>query len=771
MAAIAPWPHASARGNDDDEALFRDALDTLPDCIAVVATDGVVLVANRAWRAAARADRVGPWCDVGDNYVAACAKTANECAATGTFAAGVNAVIAGKQERVAVELPADASGNSLQFSLEAKRIGTGSGARIVVTRRDVSSAKASERALRESEARFRELLEFAFDGVIFHDNGTILDANQGAATISGFTRQELIGKNLLELLDEPSRALTMRKAAAGVTAPYEVTMRRKDGSLLTVEGVGRPASHGGLATRITVIRDISARKRAEQRQFDSESKFRLLAETSPAAILIMQAESTLYANRAAATLTGYGRGELLGMPFTKLVGPESTAAFYWRIIAAEGGEQRTERHELKLRGTDGREIWVDYMAARIEYEGAPAVLGTALDISERKRNEALNRRLIHSDRLAAIGQLSAGVAHEINNPAAFVMANLTSLSGVVDRIEQSDGRVSGAQLLEVRDMLRDGLEGIERIHSLTKNLKTFARIERDDVELVDVNEVLSGACAIVADEIRDRARLLKQLGAVPRLAADPGKLSQVFINLLMNAAQAIEAGSEDQHEICCTSAYQDGGIRVTVADTGCGMPESVRSRIFEPFFTTRSRDKGTGLGLTLCADIVRRHSGEIRVKSDPGKGSVFEVLLPIETGLVFSKRPQPPSESPNHKRARVLVIDDEEILLKAYRRMLSTNHDVVVARGGENALELLRADTNFDVVLCDLMMPDVDGKGVYEALNALSPGLAKRTIFCSGGAYSSRLGDFVASLPNVTLDKPFTAGALAQAVADARARR
>jgi CheY-like chemotaxis protein len=379
--------------------------------------------------------------------------------------------------------------------------------------------------------------------------------------------------------------------------------------------------------------------------------------------------------------------------------------------------------------------------------------------------------LIHSDRLAAIGQLSAGVAHEINNPAAFVMANLTSLSGVVDRIEQSDGRVSGAQLLEVRDMLRDGLEGIERIHSLTKNLKTFARIERDDVELVDVNEVLSGACAIVADEIRDRARLLKQLGAVPRLAADPGKLSQVFINLLMNAAQAIEAGSEDQHEIRCTSAYQDGGIRVTVADTGCGMPESVRSRIFEPFFTTRSRDKGTGLGLTLCADIVRRHSGEIRVKSEPGKGSVFEVLLPVETGLVFSKRPQPPSESPNHKRARVLVIDDEEILLKAYRRMLSTNHDVVVARGGENALELLRADTNFDVVLCDLMMPDVDGKGVYEALNALSPGLAKRTIFCSGGAYSSQLGDFVASLPNVTLDKPFTAGALAQAVADARARR
>jgi two-component system, cell cycle sensor histidine kinase and response regulator CckA len=736
-----------------------------------MALDGVILVANRAWRAAL-ADRIGPCCDVGENYLAACARSAKACAATGAFATGLSALIAGKQTRVLVELPVDASGGSSQFSLEAQRIGTGSGARIALIRRDVTRVRSSEHALRESEVRFRELFEFAFDGVLFHDNGTIIDANQGASTISGFTRQELIGKNLLELLDEPSRVLTMRKAAEGVTTPYEVTMRRKDGSLLTVEGVGRPASYGGLATRITVIRDISARKRAEQRQFDSESKFRLLAETSPAPILIMQAERTLYANPAAAALTGYSRADLLGMPFTQLVGPEAVAAFYWRIMAAEQSDQRTERHELRLRGKDGREIWVDYMAARIEYEGAPAVLGTALDISERKRNEAMSRRLLHADRLAAIGQLSAGVAHEINNPAAFVMANLTSLSGVLDRIEQTDGRVPAALLAEVRDMLRDGLEGIERIHTLTKNLKTFARIERDDVELVDVNEVLNGACAIVADEIRGRARLHKQLGVVPRLAADPGKLSQVFINLLMNAAQAIDTGAADPHEIRCTSAYLDGMIQVTVADTGCGMPESVRSRIFEPFFTTKSRDQGTGLGLTLCADIVRRHSGEIRVKSEPGKGSVFEVLLPGDTGLVFSKRPQPRSDAPApSKRARVLVIDDEEILLKAYRRMLASQHDVVVARGGTSALELLRGDANFDVVLCDLMMPDVDGKSVYEALSLLSPGLAARVIFCSGGAYSSRLSDFVAALPNVTLDKPFTADALLQAVAAARARR
>ena len=178
--------------------------------------------------------------------------------------------------------------------------------------------------------------------------------------------------------------------------------------------------------------------------------------------------------------------------------------------------------------------------------------------------------------------------------------------------------------------------------------------------------------------MRDRRRrdprpraLVKQLGAVPRLAADPGKLSQMPINLLMNAAQASDPNSAAQHEIRCTSAYRDGFVHVAIADTGCGIPESVRTRIFEPFFTTKSRDLGTGLGLTLCADIVRRHSGGIRVESEPGKGSVFEVLLPGETGLVFSRKPAFVSEAPSPaKRARVLVIDDEEILLKAYRRML-----------------------------------------------------------------------------------------------------
>jgi two-component system, cell cycle sensor histidine kinase and response regulator CckA len=501
----------------------------------------------------------------------------------------------------------------------------------------------AEEALLESEARFRELLEFAFDGVFFHDNGTIFDANQGAAKISGYPVEELIGKHLLELLDEPSRELTMRMAKAGVTAPYEVTLRRKDGSSLAVEGVGRPASYRGRPARISVMRDISARRRAEQ------------------------------------------------------------------------------------------------------------------------------ERSIHADRLAAIGQLAGGVAHELNNPTAFVIASLSSLREELERLQQ---QWPGARLAEARELLADGIEGIERIRSIAKELRTFARIQHDDVELVDLNEILSSACAIVAGELRERARLNMAQQTLPRLVADRGKLLQALINVLLNAAEAMDARDVERNEIRCTTRHENGKVRVTIADNGCGMPESVRARIFEPFFTTKARQLGTGLGLALCADVVRRHRGEISVESAPGKGSAFELALPEDTGLSLKRAPEPDSLAPQTpQRWRVLVIDDEELLLKVYRRMLSEHHDVVLARGGANAVELLRADASFDVVLCDLMMPEVDGQAVYQAVRAQSPALAARMVFCSGGASSAHLSDFAASLPNVKLDKPFSLAALRAAVEAARARR
>jgi signal transduction histidine kinase/CheY-like chemotaxis protein len=435
----------------------------------------------------------------------------------------------------------------------------------------------------------------------------------------------------------------MRLAAAGATAPYEVTLRRKDGSSLPVEGVGRPASYRGRPARISVLRDISARRRAEQ------------------------------------------------------------------------------------------------------------------------------ERSIHADRLAAIGQLAGGVAHEINNPAACVMASLSSLRDELERLEKD---APGARLAELRELLADGIEGIERIRAIAKELKTFARIQHDEVELVDLNEVLNSASAMVGADLRARARLVTFGEPLPRLAADRGKLLQALINLLVNAAEAMDPRRAPANEIRCTTRHENGRVLLTIADNGCGMPDDVRARIFEPFFTTKSRELGTGLGLALCADVVRRHRGEMRVQSTPGRGSVFEIELPEDTGLAQHRPPEVVSLAPaTPRRGRVLVVDDEEILLKAYRRMLSEHHDVVLAHGGAEAVALLRADAGFDVVLCDLMMPGLDGQAVYEAVRELSLPLAARIVFCSGGASSARLSDFVAGLPNLTLDKPFTAAALRDAVDAARDRR
>ena len=207
-------------------------------------------------------------------------------------------------------------------------------------------------------------------------------------------------------------------------------------------------------------------------------------------------------------------------------------------------------------------------------------------------------------------------------------------------------------------------------------------------------------------------------------------------------------------------------------EPGSGIPEEIQKRIFEPFCTTMKEERGTGLGLALCNDIVRQHGGEIRLTSTVGVGPCFEVVLPEETGLEPKKREdsEKPAARAENRAARVLLIDDETLLLKAYRRMLSPPHEVIVESRGQDALDRLRNDENFDVILCDLMMPKVDGPMIYEALAHFAPHLRERVIFCSGGAFTARTKTFIASVPNVVLEKPVSMQALRSAVADAARR-
>lgn len=466
-----------------------------------------------------------------------------------------------------------------------------------------------------------------------------------------------------------------------------------------------------------------------------------------------------FANRAAARLFDTTAAALVGQHFGFPLGSQSAA----EIELVWGGSPRSA--EMRV--------------AEIEWEGDGAFLASIRDITDRKRAEELQRRLIHADRLAAIGQLAAGVAHEVNNPAQYMLANFRQLEEAVAdlsaMVADVRGRVLGAEdglppvpmsellssrdidllLDDMRNIARDNRGGIERIVEIVKDLRSFSRSDREHLELVDVNEAIRVACKMTRNEVRHRAELVADLGPLPPIVADRGKLCQVFTNLLMNAAQSIEEGAATRNQIRITSVVDRNCIRVSIEDTGCGIPEYLHDKVFEPFFTTKPREVGTGLGLPLTADLIRQHGGEIELNSAQGHGTRFDIVLPIESSLQLTEVSAPerrPTSSP--RRARVLVIDDDIQLLHAFERMLRRHHDVRVVRGGSEALRCFEETTAFDVIICDLMMPEVDGKQVYEHVARHAPDLVRRIVFCSGGVFTERLRKFLATAGNICLEKP-----------------
>lgn len=399
---------------------------------------------------------------------------------------------------------------------------------------------------------------------------------------------------------------------------------------------------------------------------------------------------------------------------------------------------------------------------------------------ERQRVFELQQRLMHADRLASIGQLAAGVAHEVNNPLTYLLANTGILKDRMWALERAIAKLRGqvanvpqtgeaffellvaetdlpATLVESREMLGENLAGLERIRSIIRDLKVFSRAERDDIELVSMNDVINTACNIVYNEIRHRARLVKDLGVAPTVAADRGKLAQLFTNILLNAAQSIEEGAAERNQIRITSRVDGGVIRTVIEDTGGGIGREDLERVFEPFFTTKARDVGTGLGLSLCLEIARFHGGSIELRSELGVGTRVEVTLPVEGALrLTSTNPPRPRNDKPHRRVRVLIIDDEELVCRAYARVLKPHHDVVCIRGGRDALEYLETDASFDVLICDLMMPEVDGLMVYERLLDKQSPLVQRLVFASGGAFTSRVKAFIGNVRNLCLEKPLS---------------
>jgi len=321
-------------------------------------------------------------------------------------------------------------------------------------------------------------------------------------------------------------------------------------------------------------------------------------------------------------------------------------------------------------------------------------------------------------------------------------------------------------MAEWTEMALESRHGAERIRKIVRGLKTFSRAEEERRTVIEVRPVLELSISMVFNEIRHRARLVKDYGETPLIEADDARLGQVFINLLVNAAQALPEGEIEANEIRIVTATDAlGRAVIEVRDSGPGIPANLIGRIFDPFFTTKPIGVGTGLGLSICHNIVTSMGGEITVASKEGEGAVFRVVLP---GVLDSRGHETPAaaavdETAPARRASILIVDDERAMGAALGHLLR-DHDVTVVTTAKEALELLVSDKPFDIVLSDLMMPNMSGMDLYDELVRRGSPAATRMVFLTGGAFTTAAKTFLDRVPNVRLEKPFALTTLRQLV-------
>lgn len=392
--------------------------------------------------------------------------------------------------------------------------------------------------------------------------------------------------------------------------------------------------------------------------------------------------------------------------------------------------------------------------------------GTAADLLEAERSrDRFNEELeqLQTARLASLGMLAAGIGHEVNNPLTYVIGNLDFLRQRL--LESSPNRQVDVE--EVRELIDESYEGAERIRTIVRDLGVFSRVSEDvPNERVDVRRVVDQALAAVHNETRHRAQLIVEYRAEPVIATSRSRLLQVLVNLLINAVHSFGSHPMSENEIRVSVSDGDGGgARVEISDTGRGIPEEDLSRVFDPFFTTKSRGEGSGLGLSICRELMLKMRGELSVLSEVGKGTTFVLALPstyAQPHIIEPTNPVPPS---NAKRAtRTLIIDDEPAVARSLARKLDGAENVIVD-SGRKALDVLALDSDFDFVFCDLMMPGMSGMDVYEAARARSVSLASRFVFTTAGAYTERAKRFLESISNPCISKPYDGEVLSRLVA------
>lgn len=672
------------------------------------------------------------------------------------------------------EIHLDGAARSLLITLAHVEHEEGAGQeapRLLLVVEDITERRRFRAEAQAHEGRFRSVFHNATDGIVMSTGeGAITYFNPAAERIFGYSSEDALGRSVEMLLPQGCSM-----GSPGTTQEKEGVHR--NGTVIPLECSISEVQLEGSAVFTAVVRDVSERRRAEEALRRSEASFRTLSEQSPDAISVDRNERFVYVNANLVKMLGYAQcSDLVGQPLSTVVHPEDWGIVQERRRALSETGEPTPPRVLRLLRQDGSTVRAEVAFALVEHEGELAFVAVVRDVTAR---EELARRIEQMDRIISLGTLAAGVGHEINNPLTYVNANIAmAMARVGDlrsfaesvslQLRERIGDEAASEMLataeearfmtdlcEIEQMLGQASEGGDRIRDAVDDLRTYARVDDEARVALDINEIVRSAVEMTLQETRQRAQLVVELGEPGQVLGEEHRLVRVVVNLLMNAAQAIEVAAKRHHVIRVCTYVCEGEVIVEVRDTGTGVRPEDLGRLFDPFFTTKVVGQGTGLGLFICSQTVESHGGRLLVESRRGEGSVFRMVLPLAPPTEPTASTLEESPVVAARRGRIMVIDDEPTLGLLIRNVLGRDHEVLAFTEARAALRALKSGEQIDLILCDLMMPDMTGMDFFEALRTRHAEHAERMVFLTGGAFTAPARDFLERIPNTVVRKPF----------------
>lgn len=509
----------------------------------------------------------------------------------------------------------------------------------------------------------------------------------------------------------------------------------------------RDPHNGHIIRLVGSIGDVTQRKRSEVELRASEARFRSITEAHPVPVLItkLQDNSILYVSPGAEALLGLPSGMVMSHRLDRFLHRPNERK---EIITEITSGHEVNMKEVVLSRGDGERLPAALSARRINYQNEAAMVIGLYDLTERKKAEKQiaeqQEALQQSEKMAALGGLLAGVAHELNNPLSVVMGQTSLL-------------MEGPGEDKTKSRAEKIFKAADRCSRIVKSFLALARRKPPERKQVQLNTIINNSLELLNYQFRNEAVVLKLDLAdnLPPITGDEDQMTQVFTNLALNAAQAMHEWTGPHNLTITSSLDPSGGVRIVVADSGPGIPPDMRVKVFEPFFTTKAGHGGTGVGLSLCINIVEGHGGRIQLEDTAGGGATFVISLPASEAAGEAKAEAIAPTAISGVKLRMLLVDDEVELAQTLADLLEPlGHDIDLAANGAIALEKI-AKKSFDVIISDLRMPVLDGPGLYAALAEKRPEYVKKIIYVTGDTLSPNVHEFLSQTPVPVIEKPY----------------